>query len=64
MGDLSTLAQTFKLENELYYGGCLENILNLLGNKWEREFVQAIVRIQKPSEWKRLVDFLNDELIQ
>ena len=39
MGDLSSSAQQFNLENELYYGGCLENILNLLGNKWEREFV-------------------------
>ena len=64
MGDLSTLAQKFKLENELYYGGCLEKIFSLLGNK-EREFVCKGHRSNttKPSEGKRL-DFLNDELIQ
>ena len=66
MSDLSTLAQTFKPENELYYGGCLAKILSLLGNKREREFVCKgnSSNTTKPSEWKRLVDFLDDELIQ
>ena len=69
---LATLINTmdesskFKLENELYYVGCLEKFLSLLGNKREREFVCKgnSSNTPEPREWKRLVDFLNDELIQ
>ena len=43
MGDLSTLVQTFKLENELYYGGCL--VYWVTSGK-RSLFVKAIVRIQ------------------
>ena len=64
MSDLSTLAKKFDLEEELYYGGCLEKILNLLGNTRERKFVAKCEKsdAKKPEEWTRLVKFLNKEL--
>ena len=64
--DLSSLAQTFEIENELYYGGCLEKILSLLGNKREREFIckGGNSNTSKPAEWQRLVIFLKDEISQ
>ena len=39
MGELSKLARKFELEEELYYGGCLEKIITLLGGKHERTFI-------------------------
>ena len=41
MSELSDLAKKFELEEELYFGSCLENILSLLGNNHERKFIST-----------------------
>ena len=64
MSELSTLARKFKLEEELYYGGCFEKILSLLGNNRERKFISKgkDSDAKRPVEWVRLVAFLQTEL--
>ena len=49
MSELTSMAKRFELEEELYYGGCLEKILSLLGNESERKFIS---KCQDPSEKK------------
>ena len=39
MSELDALANKFDLKEELYYGGCFEKILNLLGSTRERKFI-------------------------
>ena len=39
MYELATLAKKFELLEELYYGGCFEKILGLLGHTRERKFI-------------------------
>ena len=65
MSELTAMAKRFKLEEELYYGGCLEKILSLLGNQREKKFVSKCEKSDatKPEEWLRLSDFLQKELI-
>lgn len=65
MSELTAMAKRFKLEEELYYGGCLEKILTLLGNQREKKFVSKCEKSDatKPEEWLRLSDFLQKELI-
>ena len=64
MIELTSMAKTFELEEELYYGGCLEKIMSLLGNKLERKFVSKCEsqNAKKPAEWIRLKNFLESEL--
>ena len=64
MTEVSELAKKFELEEELYYGGCLEKILSMMGNARERKFVKESVdsKVKKPKEWARLKIFLEKEL--
>ena len=64
MSDLSNLASTYDLVEELYYGGSFEKILSLLGHKLERKFVSkgSNPTAKRPEEWVRLVKFLEKEL--
>ena len=39
MSELKTLAERFRLEEELYYGGCFGKLFSLLGNARERKFI-------------------------
>ena len=65
MGELSKLGREFGLEEELYYGGCLEKIITLLGHKRERTFICTTdSKCSKPEEWGRLLKFLNNELVE
>ena len=65
MGKLSKLAKKFELDEELYYGGCLEIIITLLGHKRERTFIcTSDSKCSKPEEWERLLKFLNKELVE
>ena len=60
------MATKFELEEELYYGGCLEMILGLLGNNRERKFIceGSDSQAKKHLEWGRLLKFLKVELSQ
>ena len=64
MFELVSLAQKFGLEEELYYGGCFEKILSLLGYRRERKFISKCEDLneRRPKEWERLVEFLQKEL--
>ena len=64
MFELVSLAQKFGLEEELYYGGCFEKILSLLGYRRERKFISKCndLNERRPKEWERLVEFLQKEL--
>ena len=64
MSELKTLAERFRLEEELYCGGCFEKLLSLLGNARERKFIGKCkdANAKKPEEWARLVVFLEKEL--
>ena len=62
--DLSTLAETYSLENDLYYGVGLHKSLDLMGKSRERRFVESIAleEISGKEKWKKLVEFLQTEL--
>ena len=64
MTELVALAEKFSLEDEFYYGGCLEKILDLLGSTMERKFISKCKESNpaKKSEWNRLTIFLKKEI--
>ena len=59
---MSELSQLTKKSN-LYYGGCFEQMISLLGNNRERKFISKCKTSSatKPEEWSRLVEFLKKE---
>ena len=64
MEDLSKLAVEFDLEAELYHGGGLQKILDLLGKRRERNFIASAAKesLRNRQKWKKLVEFLEKEL--
>ena len=64
MTELSELAAKYHLENELYFGGGLEKVMNLIGDKRERKFCikNKDLDLEKRDEWTKLAEFLEDEL--
>ena len=64
MEDLSKLAVEFDLEAELYHGGGLQKILDLLGKRRERNFIASAGKesLRNRQKWKKLVEFLEKEL--
>ena len=64
MCDLEKIANNYNLQGELYYGGGLQRILDLLGSTRERKFVKFISRIDNmkaDEKWSKLEDFLRAE---
>ena len=65
MVDLQKLATEYDLLGELYYGGGLQKILDLMGCNRERKFLKSIASCEKlkaPEKWRKLMDFLKVEL--
>ena len=64
MADLSKLALEYDLEGKLYYGGGLQNILELIGKYRERKFIRLMAKenLKSKQKWDKLVDFLKEEL--
>ena len=65
MKDLVKIATEYHLENELYYGGGLHRILNLMGTTRERKFVKSISTagtLAGRDKWVKLMEFLTAEL--
>ena len=48
MADLEKLASQYDLEGDLYYGGGLQKVLDLLGKTRERKFIKSISK-EKPT---------------
>ena len=63
MTDLTKLAEENDLEGELYHGGGVVKILELMGKQRERKFIKstARARLSNPEKWKKLVTFLENE---
>ena len=63
MSDLSNLAENYDLEGELYHGGGLQRILELIGTNWERKFIKFIANggLKNKQKWFKLVDLLRTE---
>ena len=63
MADLSRLAKQFNLEAELYHGGGVIKILDVIGNQRERKFIKSISgeKLGDPEKWQRLIKFLENE---
>ena len=66
MEDLRKLAVEYDLEAELYYGGGLQRVLDLIGKQRERKFIKSTAReqLKNNQKWVRLVDFLKAELLE
>ena len=65
MTDLVKLAEKYELEGELYFGGDLLRILNLIGRNRERKFIMPTAsdeRLKGKAKWEKLVEFLKIEL--
>ena len=63
--DLERIAGEFDLEGELYYGGSLQRILQLMGSARERKFIKSVSReknLKGKEKWSKLVDVLQAEL--
>ena len=67
MADLSKLAADNNLECELYYGGGIHKILDLLGKQRQRKFIKETAKTKKKKKkkkkekWAKLVKFLESE---
>ena len=66
MTDLNKLAETYNLEGELYYGGGLHKMLELIGKSRERNFIKFTVKhnLSNKEKWLKLKEFLNEELLE
>ena len=64
MADLSSLAGKYDLEGDLYHGGGLQRVLDLLGDTRERKFIKSISKekLKNKEKWVKLVAFLKEEL--
>ena len=64
MEDLRKLAEEYDLSAELYYGGGLQRVLELIGKDRERRFIRKTVQtnLKNDQKWIRLVEFLKGEL--
>ena len=64
MGELTKLAEDYDLAAELYYGGGLQRVLDLIGRNRERRFIKktAHEQLKNDQKWVKLVDFLRGEL--
>ena len=64
MIELSELAESHNLENELYYGGGVEKVLDLLGDVREKKILKENLNsdLGRKEEWEKLVKFLREEL--
>ena len=66
MEDLRKLAVEYDLQAELYYGGGLQKVLDMIGKQRERKFIKSTAKEQLKNEhkWVKLVDFLQNELLE
>ena len=66
MSELSKLATENDLESELYYGGGLEKVFELIGKERERKFIRSTskLKLRKNEKWDKLVEFLKEELLE
>ena len=64
MADLSMLAEDYNLEGELYHGGGIHKILDLMGRQRERTFIRSIAqdKFSNKVKWNKLATFLENEL--
>ena len=62
--DLCKLAETYSMENDLYYGVGIHKILDLMGKYRERKFVESIALKDSAGKekWLKLIEFLQTEL--
>ena len=60
------MAVEYDLEAELYYGGGLQRVLDLIGKQRERKFIKSTAReqLKNDQKWVKLVDFLKAELLE
>ena len=64
MADLENLASKYDLEGDLYHGGGLQSVLDLLGTTRERKFIKSVskLKLKNKAKWSKLVLFLTEEL--
>ena len=59
MAEVSRLAGKYGLENELYYGGGLGKVTDLMGFARNRRFLKKNVRLNLSNkEWGKMIQFL------
>ena len=64
MSDLQKLAEDYNLKEDLYYGGGVHQILNLMGTDRERKFIKSVSRgtqLGSPEKWSKIIEFLENE---
>ena len=64
MNELQKLAEDYDLKEDLYYGGSIHQILNIIGQERERKFIKSISRgsrLGNPEKWSKLEEFLKNE---
>ena len=69
MSELKQLAEKYKLEGNLYYGGGLHKVLKLIGEQRQRKFIKSLAKrslsqIDEKEKWVHLSSFLNDERVE
>ena len=65
MSELSTLAKTHKIENELFFGGGVEQVLSLMGNERKRKFIRkSDHKLKGPQAWIKIQEMLQKELVE
>ena len=64
MAEVSRLAEKYGLENELYYGGGLGKVTDLMGFARNRRFLKKNVRLNfsNKEKWGKIIQFLELEL--
>ena len=63
--ELQKLAFKHNIENELYYGGSIETIYEIIGFKYRNKFIEKYcqTKLSKKEIWDKMIHYLKDKLV-
>ena len=64
MIDLQELAEKHDIENDLYHGGAIQRVYEVLGNEHRNKFIRKYAgeNLSKKDKWNKLIEFVKYEL--
>ena len=64
MIELQDLAKKHDIENDLYHGGAIQRVYEVLGNEQRNKFIRKYAEetLSKKAKWDKLIEFVKSEL--
>ena len=64
MIELQDLAKKHDIENDLYHGGAIQRVCEVLGNEQRNKFIRKYAEetLSKKAKWEKLIEFVKSEL--